>query len=175
MHVTSSTACTYIRQNLSNQHGSVLTFSLLILLVITIIGATALNNTVTEEKMSANFQNGQMAFQAAESSINNTVFEIEQSRKLIEDAITAKPNWTDVTNSDLGDNNTTPHSQTTLSATVRYVGENSFPAAGCSVVIGKNTSCKAVVVDVKGSGKVTGTNITRSHIQGAQKQVPSDG
>ena len=185
MNGTPSATGQYNQRFSSNQQGSVLTFSLLILLVITIIGATALNNTVTEEKMSANYQNGQLAFQAAESSINKTLLQIEQNRVLVEKAIQAKndaiantePDWPAVAPSDLVDNSDTanPRTQTTLNATVRYVGENFFPAAGCSVAIGKNTSCKAVVVDVKGSGTVSGTSITRTHIQGAQKQIPSDG
>jgi len=184
MHVTPYSNSTIRLSGWPRQQGSVLTFSLLILLVITIIGATALNNTVTEEKMSSNFQNGHLAFQAAESSINKTILQIEQNRDLVKQAIyayenpdpdTGKPVWPNVDPADLGDNTSIPHSQTTLSAKVRYVGENNFPAAGCSVVIGKGTSCKAVVVDVEASGTVSGTNITRTHIQGAQKQIPGNG
>jgi len=170
-----------------HQRGSVLTISLLILLVITIIGATALNDSMMEEKMSANFQNSHMAFQAAESSINKTVITIAQNRDLVLAAITAKetasagttPVWPTVNpytmQSSQAGSNTNVHSDTTLNATVRYVGENAFPAAGCSVVLGKETACKAVVVDVEGSGMVNGTNITRRQIQGAQKILPSGG
>ena len=170
------------------QQGSVLTISLLILLVLTIVGATALNGTVMEEKMSANFQNGHTAFQAAESSINRTVLAIAQNRDLPLAAMAAKdaadasgdpPVWptvaTYVMSGSSSGGDATAHDQTTLNATVRYVGENKFPAAGCSIVLGKGTACMAVVLDVVASGTVNDTNVTRTHIQGTQKILPSGG
>ena len=142
-----------LNNSFHTQSGSVLTVSLFILLVITIVGATAINDTVMEEKMSSNFQNGHTAFQAAEPSVNRTVLEIAQNRDLVEQAIAAKenaegdaePNWpkTDPYTMSGG-----AHNSTTLNSTVQYVGDNKFPAAGCTVVIGRPTACMAVVVDV---------------------------
>ena len=182
----------HIKDNVSQinhrQQGSVLTISLFILLVITIVGATAINDTVMEEKMSSNFQNGHAAFQAAESSINRTVIAIAQNRDLVVAAMDANdaakqnsttPEWPTtpthtMTRSDSG-SDSNAHSSTTLNATVRYVGENKFPPAGCTTVLGRPNACMAVVVDVVGSGAVVNTNVTRTHIQGTQKILPSGG
>ena len=49
--------------------GSVLVISLLILLTLTIMGVTALNTTVMEERMSANTRQRNLAHQAAETAM----------------------------------------------------------------------------------------------------------
>ena len=170
-----------------SQRGSVLPISLFILLVLTIIGATSLNDTVMEEKMSSNFQNGHVAFQAAESSINRTFVNLANNLDLlnaIRDAQNAAvaagtdPVWPTV---DAYTMERTPtgsgtsaqvHSETTLDMEVRYVGENLNPPAGCSVVAGRGNSCKAIAVDLVGTGTITGTTVSRTHIQGTQKLVP---
>lgn len=51
------------------QHGSALIFSLIVLLVMTLIGITAMNTSTLEEKMATNDRNQKMAFQSAESAI----------------------------------------------------------------------------------------------------------
>ena len=53
------------------QQGAVLIVSLLMLLVMTLIGITAMNNTVLEEKMAGNTRQRQLAFQAAEAALRS--------------------------------------------------------------------------------------------------------
>lgn len=172
-----------------SQRGSVLPISLFILLVLTIIGATSLNDTVMEEKMSSNFQNGHVAFQAAESSINRTFVNLANNLDLLNAVRAAKiaavaagtdPVWPTVdaytmerTPTGTGTSSSAQvHSETTLEMEVRYVGENLNPPAGCSVVAGRGNSCKAIAVDLVGTGTITGTTVSRTHIQGTQKLVP---
>jgi Tfp pilus assembly protein PilX len=161
------------------QNGSALIISLLILLVLTIIGVTALNSSVMEEKMASNFQTGHIAYQAAESSVNRTFVTIANDYNLVQQAMDAdnlaRANGTDpvwpttseyvMDRSSSGEN---PHaaSQTTLNATVNYDG----PAMGenCSVRL-----CGAEVVRVAGSGTVNGTNVTRTHFLGVKKNRPA--
>lgn len=52
----------------SSQRGAVLTVSLLLLLIMTILGITALSSSTLEEKMSANKMNQHITFHAAESA-----------------------------------------------------------------------------------------------------------
>ena len=52
-----------------HQRGSALVFSLVILLVMTMIGITALGTSTLEEKMAANDRNQRVAFQAAEAAL----------------------------------------------------------------------------------------------------------
>lgn len=56
-------------RNFGNQNGAVLVISLIILLVITLIGVAGMSGSVMQERMAANAQNSNRAFQAAESSV----------------------------------------------------------------------------------------------------------
>ncbi len=53
----------------SREQGSVLVISLLILLIMSLLSITSINNSVLEEKMAANSRNNQIAFQAAEAAL----------------------------------------------------------------------------------------------------------
>lgn len=169
------------------QQGSALPISLFILLVLTIIGATSLNDTVMEEKMSSNFQNGNIAFQAAESSINRTfdiidndlVLAAEMAQETADASNGNAPVWptTDTYTLDRFDPDPdadTPHahSETTLNSTIRFVGTDDSPP-GCSQT-GPN-ACIGKVVEIVGSGTITGTTVVRTHIQGVEKIVPAPG
>jgi len=51
------------------ERGAVLVIGLLILLVMTLIGVTAMSTSTMQERMSANGMNANIAFQAAESAV----------------------------------------------------------------------------------------------------------
>lgn len=51
------------------QRGAVLVVSLLILLILTIIGVTAMSNSSLEEKMAGNMRDRSLAFQSAEAAL----------------------------------------------------------------------------------------------------------
>lgn len=53
------------------ERGSVLTISLVFLVLLTIIGITAMNFSTLEEKMAGNFKDQYLAFQAAESALKD--------------------------------------------------------------------------------------------------------
>ncbi|MCO6413926.1 MAG: hypothetical protein J5I92_14390 [Thiogranum sp.] len=55
----------------SQQHGAALVVSLMMLLVMTLIGITAMNTTVLEEKMAGNSRQRQLAFQSAEAALRS--------------------------------------------------------------------------------------------------------
>jgi Tfp pilus assembly protein PilX len=58
------------RRDCSHQSGTVLIMSLVILLILTILGITAMGTSSLEEKMSGNIQEGTHAFETAESGLN---------------------------------------------------------------------------------------------------------
>ena len=164
---------------IKNQQGSILVISLLILLVLTIIGATALNDSVMEEKMATNFQTGNTAYQSAESAVNRTFVTIANNYTLVQQAMDANdlatqsganPVWPTtpahvMTGSSAGAN-PSASSQTTLNSTVSYHG----PGLGenCSVRL-----CGAEVVRVAGTGTVNNTNVSRTHFLGVKKNKPT--
>ena len=53
----------------SKQHGAVLIFCLVFLLVLTIMGVASMESTVLEERMAGNMQDYSAAFQAAEAAL----------------------------------------------------------------------------------------------------------
>ena len=53
----------------SKQYGSVLLISLVILLILTLVGVSAMRNTVLEEKMAGNMRDKGLSFQAAEATL----------------------------------------------------------------------------------------------------------
>ena len=55
----------------TQQRGSVLVVSLLILLVMTLLGITAMSTTTLEEKMAGNLRDKGIAFQAAEAALRD--------------------------------------------------------------------------------------------------------
>lgn len=59
------------------QRGAVLIVSMLILLVMTIIGVTAMQSTTLEEKMAGNMRERNTAFQSAESALREGEQEVE--------------------------------------------------------------------------------------------------
>lgn len=164
---------------IKKQQGSVLVISLLILLVLTIIGATALNDSVMEEKMASNFQTGNTAYQSAESAVNRTFVTIANNYNLVQQAMTANdlanqngtaPVWpttpAHVMAGSSAGANPGASSATTLNSTVSYHG----PGLGenCSIRL-----CGAEVVRVAGTGTVNNTNVSRTHFLGVKKNKPA--
>ena len=164
----------------SLQNGSVLPISLFILLVLTIIGATALNDTVMEEKMSSNFQQGNNAFQAAESATNITYINVARFDALANAALAAQkaaqltgtpPIWpVDQNNSPLNPNNgpVVGPGNTTLSTVVQVPnGTNGGKLPeGCSL-----TNCSSQRLNIVATGTVAGTNVQRTVIQSVDKPI----
>ncbi len=55
--------------NMNKQSGSVLILSLVLLIIMTILALSSMNNTIMEEKMAGNLFRGGLAFQAAETAL----------------------------------------------------------------------------------------------------------
>lgn len=58
-----------IKQHITRQNGAVLIVSLIILLVLTVIGVSAMSTSSLEEKMTGNLRDQDVSFQAAESAL----------------------------------------------------------------------------------------------------------
>lgn len=169
------------------QKGSVLTIALFILLVLTIIGATALNDTVMEERMSSNFQNGNIAFQATESGINNAFITIAQERELVVQAAdvagdqpkTLKDGeeWPSLSQDLEVVNGDQANIQTTSNTDIVYVEpiKTAISPQGANLEVNDSDTFAADIVELVTTGGVNGTNISRTHIQGVQRLRPGSG
>ena len=61
----------------SRQRGAVLVISLILLLILTVIGMSAIQTTTTEERMAGNMRDSEIAFQSAEAAIRDAEAFIE--------------------------------------------------------------------------------------------------
>ncbi len=57
--------------NTVKQQGAVLVVSLILLLIMTLIGVSAMRTTILEEKMAGNYRDSNIAFQAAEAALRD--------------------------------------------------------------------------------------------------------
>lgn len=70
------------KRPLSTQAGATLVVSLLMLLVLTLIGVTAMQSNVLQEKMAGNFRDANLAFQAAEAALRDGEADIGSSGRI---------------------------------------------------------------------------------------------
>jgi len=66
-----SRACNTRISFIAKQQGAVLVVGLIMLLVMTVIGLSAMRSTILEEKMAGNFRDSNIAFQAAETVLRD--------------------------------------------------------------------------------------------------------
>ena len=62
-----------------HQKGAVLIVSLVMLIIMTLLGISGMNNTVMQERMAGNQRNSTLAFQAAEAALRAAEYEIENN------------------------------------------------------------------------------------------------
>ena len=165
-----------------SQQGSILVVSLLILLVLTVIGVTALNDSVIEEKMSSNFQTGFTAFQATESAINLTFIQVSQTDDLFtaasDAANAADPAWPTVIhnmNRSSDGENTNANGNMSMRTEIRYEKETNETTTGEGTSININDSYPGELYEIVATGTVPNTNVSRTHIQGVLRRLPEDG
>jgi type IV pilus assembly protein PilX len=110
--------------NAASQSGVVLAISLIILLLLTVMGVTAMQTTSLEEKMAGNLRDKNLAFQAAESAL-----------KAAENSLNPLPTFTTAgTGGFYLDNNlTSPNSIPTASAILTGSFWTTNPVATSSV------------------------------------------
>lgn len=72
-HLAHATTC-------QRQQGAALIFGMVILLVVTLVGITAMQGTTVQEKMAASVQFSEVAFQAAEDSVRTVTQEARSQR-----------------------------------------------------------------------------------------------
>ncbi len=152
-----------------SQRGAALAVGLFMLLMLTIIGLTAVRSTTQQGRMASNFQFQNSAFQAAEGAIRGLVAEMRGELpqpagvtvNVLVDAI--DPSTANPTRSyTLGTN-------ITSQATVQYIGQ--APAPGYSMGVGKG----AIVAHrfaITATGAQTNTSAQAQHQQGVQRVGP---
>jgi type IV pilus assembly protein PilX len=153
--------CKYLQHSLA-QKGSALIFSLLILLVMTIVGVSSLNSTIMEEKISANHQDATTAFQAAETVNTQAIADaLPEDSSLFEDA---RKKFYD---SD-ADAAVYPAADVATNSELTVEGKGPHPNSSYGIFIGYR-------MEFTGTGTVTGTHAKAVNLQGGIKgPYPND-
>jgi type IV pilus assembly protein PilX len=145
-------------QQLQRQSGAVLIISLIILLVLTIIGVTAMRSATLEEKMAANSMNHNVTFHAAESAIENA---LDDTGSMVQAILSGDTVSVDL---DIGD------SSITSSADITYLG--SGIAFGFS--LGQNSSAfSSYRFDATGTASRSNNGANVSMSQGVRRIGPN--
>lgn len=159
-----------------SQHGAVLIVSLLILLVLTIVGVSGLNNTSMEERMSHNFQHAMLAFQGAESA-NEVIIERsnlanDTANNPLLMAVTAGLDDTStVVDQDMDPDNFLGGASLATSSTVSWKGKTSGDL--CAGESAGSQDCDQFALTTTATIAETGT--TTTHLQGVELVVPHSG
>lgn len=100
------------------ERGSVLIVSLIFLLLLTLVGVSAMNMTSLEEKMSGNFRDHELAFQAAEAALLDAESYLETSFELTQalDSCTGSTCYTPDASNGLSFNGTFTNSSTPVTS-----------------------------------------------------------
>jgi Tfp pilus assembly protein PilX len=149
------------------EKGSALPVSLMLLLVMTMLSVSALQNTFFEENMARNIEHSTIAFQAADSAVNKTLTLIREDEVLPSQARDARENE--------GDNPTETFQDLVLDSSEKGVTNNVEVAhAGRALPVGScaNYDCPFDAHNflVTGTGGVQNTHASRTVLQGAQKE-----
>lgn len=143
------------------QSGVVLVIGLLMLLVITMVGVTAMSGTSTNERMTANHQFQTLSFQAAESAIHDA-FNVPSVTPAMSDQ-----NWR--INPPANSYNVDIHGGSTntigvvAQANVQFCGEIAPPQSDITISPAGNPMYQ--VYDIRGSGDVATLGSMETHMR----------
>lgn len=166
--------------NTCKEKGAALIVSLMILLVMTIIGVSALGNTSLEERMSQNFQHTNIAFQASESAIGKVIIEgdaggtgiytnpfyVQASDPLIT-ALNAGVDDTSTTRiQDMDPQNHLANAELSATSVISYKSANHCPGMSVDDFICYNFDISAVAT-------IDATNTRQEHLQGVARPAPN--
>lgn len=151
-----------MRKTAHKQNGVVLVIGLLMLLVITIVGVTAMSGTTTNERMTANHQFQTLSFQAAESAIHD-VFNVPSVTPALSDSVwrnAPAPNNYDVDIGGTGGAMIGVQAQ----ALIQFCGE--LTPTGTQIKNGNaNPGDVNQVYDIRGSGNVASLGSMETHMR----------
>jgi hypothetical protein len=157
------------------QHGVVMVVTLLLLLVLSIMGLSAVSNATMEERMSGNFLHQTLAHQAAESAISSIVIAADPGRTAYRtDAdLLAGAERADAAGVNLAQRHGTGGNaglEIDSLSTVTYHGAGQGLCAGVSLNLDSSLGCHRYEVRTQAQTDSSGTRV--SHLQGLVRVGP---
>ena len=156
--------------------------SLMILLVMTIIGASSIGTTNLEERMAQNFQNTAITFQAAESAINKVIeaanpggtgaasnpFYVAADDPVVAAVNAGIGDTSTVLTHDLDPGNHLVNASLATTSTVVYNGTGNCPGMSMGTII-----CH--YFEISTNATIAEINSNETHVQGIYRPAPSPG
>jgi len=138
------------------QQGTTLFVALIILVVVSLIGVTAMKNANVEEQMASNLYQKNLTFQASESAVESTI----NNTALIQQAMTA--------NVPVVQNVPVPIPNTTASV--------SYASAGAGMVIGSSANLfSGMRLMITATGQMPALNARTVTVHGVVRLAPGGG
>ncbi len=146
-----------------NQQGAVLIVSLIMLLVLTLLGVAGMNSSVMQERMAANNQNGNRAFQAAESAAGALTAQLLSGNlDVLEVAMAAADKKSTPTDFSLG------RSDVTAEYYATYMGEVAVTSGSSMDVSESAPILKGFRYELTGTATIDGAGATRTVHKGIE-------
>ncbi|NOY63549.1 MAG: hypothetical protein GXP10_10460 [Gammaproteobacteria bacterium] len=144
----------------ATQRGAVLIVSLVMLLITTMLGVTAISSSRMGEKMAANAMNRNVTFQAAESAIENAVADTNNLLQAISAGDAGVNDTLDINSSDVA-----------ATSNTRYQGAGL--AVGFSLAA-DSSGFSAYRFEITGTGAISALNAQTVSAQGISRIGPSN-
>lgn len=145
-----------MQNSIQKQQGTTLFVALIILVVVSLIGVTAMKNANIDEQMASNLYQKNLTFQASESAVESTIYD----STLIQQAITSNQPVTQAV--------TVPIPNTT--ATVSYSAVGSGLAVGSSANLFSGTRFM-----ITATGEIPDLNARTVTVHGVVRLAPGGG
>lgn len=145
-----------MHQSLKNQQGATLFVALIILVVVSLIGVTAMKNANVGEQMASNLYQKNLTFQASESAVESTI----NNTGLIQQAMTS--------NTPVKQNVDVPIPNTSASV--------SYASAGAGMAVGSSANLfSGLRLMITATGEIPDLNAKTVTVHGVVRLAPGGG
>lgn len=135
------------------QEGAVLVISLVLLLVLTLIGVAGMSSSTMQERMAANAQNSNRAFQGAESSVWSLLEQLyDNDLSMLRDSMKSADEMSGVVNYTLDS-----EKGITGSRQARFLGEVIITSGSSMDANESSSQLKGYRYELKGTAKMAGS------------------
>lgn len=146
-----------------NQSGAVLVVSLIVLLVLTLLGVAGMNSSMMQERMAANAQHSNRAFQAAESAAGALLEELlGGDLSKLQQSMVAPDSMSATTTYSIGG------SDVSTEYTARYLGEIIISSGSSMDANESTTLLKGYRYELSGTSEVSGNGASRTVFKGIE-------
>lgn len=145
------------------QSGAVLVVSLIVLLVLTLLGVAGMNSSMMQERMAANAQNSNRAFQAAESAAGALMQQLmDGDLSLLQQSMAAADSKSAITTFTIGG------ADVSSEYAARYLGEIIISSGSSMDANESTTLLKGYRYELSGTSEISGSGATRTVFKGIE-------